>query len=239
MDDSLDMDKNTTSSNVAILQQSQSQSPKRQKRQKSTKTLSLLVFSLGTVFLSTIVNIFVFSSKIHQLLRNNNININSDDDKAQIIPKNNYLRAGEYSYHKNDEGGHGHRCLSPESNSPWVLDSTCSEEQFFPSFSSSSNEPRSCGLCGEQTSHLRSLRDDIANRFEQKCKDLVVYGAAFGQSYEDWLQNPESVDERDAKIVEKHGTCFFQFILDYNNTGHTHSIDGSQNLIIVKEEWLP
>ncbi len=148
-------------------------------------------------------------------------------EKNEPSPKNNLREE-----HEEDE-----ECLSPEKNSTWILDGACSEEQHISSFST--GETRTCGLCGKQSEYLRSLRDDIANRFQNQCKDLVVYGAALGQPYEDWLQDPGSVSERASEVVERHGTCFFQFILDYNNTGYTHSIDGSQNLIVVKEEWLP
>ena len=82
-------------------------------------------------------------------------------------------------------------CLSPERDSPWIMHGTCTEQQYVSSFSSS--EIRSCGLCGEQTKDFRSLRDDIAKMYEEKCKDLVVYGAALGKEYEDWLQNPKKL----------------------------------------------
>ncbi len=128
-------------------------------------------------------------------------------------------------------------CLSPERNKPWILDASCSEEKYLSSFSN--NTSRSCGLCGEKAKYLRSLRDDIAKKYEKKCKDLVVYGAALGKTYEEWLQKPKVMTDQASKVVERHGTCFFQFVLDYRNRGLTHSIDGSQNLIIIKNDWLP
>ena len=82
-------------------------------------------------------------------------------------------------------------CLSPEKDTPWVLDAICLEEQYMSYFSTSENH--SCGLCGNQVKDLRSLKDTIAKTFEDR----------FG------CLRSSIVSQESLNAVEKRGTCFF------------------------------
>lgn len=127
-------------------------------------------------------------------------------------------------------------CLSPEKDVPWILDGSCEKHKYLTNFSSI-GPIRSCGFCGDNAAYLRELRDEISAKYKEKCKDLVVYGAALGRKYEGMLSSGEG--GHISKVVKRHGTCFFQFVTDSRGTGNTLTGDGSQNLIVVDPARMP
>jgi len=129
-------------------------------------------------------------------------------------------------------------CLSPERYSPWILDGSCMKRPHRSTFSSTGHR-RSCGFCGDDAAYLKKVRDEIAVKYEEKCKDLLVFGAALGGNYEEWLRSPEFLGDHSSKVVKRHGTCFFQFVTDVNATGDLISADGSQNLIVIDPAKMP
>ena len=137
------------------------------------------------------------------------------------------------------------KCVSPEKNATWILDGTCLDDPFISSsvtLSSSSSQQdqrphRTCGSCGENAAYLRLLRDEISAKYKEKCKELVVYGAAFGESYEQWMRDPEYFGGHSKRSVELYNTCFFSFV---GNSGtDAYSIDNSQILIHVDSSKMP
>lgn len=102
-------------------------------------------------------------------------------------------------------------CLSPEKEKPWILDGSCSDTKIA-SFPSEARLERSCGFCGDATAYLRTLRDEIAAKYKERCSDLVVYGAALGKDYVQWLDTPNMFDLKVKQAVEQHGTCIFTFL---------------------------
>ena len=129
-------------------------------------------------------------------------------------------------------------CHSPEKNVPWILNGTCMEDPHHSIFSSASYK-RSCGLCGDDAEYLRELQEDIANKFANKCKELVVYGAALGSKYEQWMRSSNFLGDHSIKVVRRHGTCFFQFVTDVDHTGDLLSSEGSQRLIVIDPSRMP
>ena len=129
-------------------------------------------------------------------------------------------------------------CLSPEIDVPWILDGTCEKHPHLSTFSSTGFN-HTCGLCGDHAAYLRELRDDIASRFKDRCKDMVVYGAALGVKYDQWLRSVEFLGEHTSKVVKRHGTCFFQFVTDVDGSGDLISADGSQMLIVIDPAKMP
>ena len=130
-------------------------------------------------------------------------------------------------------------CLSPEKKVPWILNGDCLDH---PPVSFSSNQGRTCGLCREGAAYIRELRDEISSQFVQKCKDkIIVYGAALGWKYEEWMQDPDFLGGHGQKVVQMYGneTCFFQFVTDLAESNKTMSIDGVHNLITVDLDQLP
>ncbi|GFH53903.1 hypothetical protein CTEN210_10379 [Chaetoceros tenuissimus] len=130
------------------------------------------------------------------------------------------------------------QCHSPEKNVPWILDGTCMKDPHRSIFSSASYK-RTCGLCGNGAEYLRELQEDIAKKFASKCKELVVYGAALGSKYEQWMRSSNFLGDHSIKVVRRHGTCFFQFVTDVDHTGDLLSADGSQRLIVIDPSRMP
>jgi len=127
----------------------------------------------------------------------------------------------------------------------------------------------SCGLCGDNESvkYMKQLQNEINMKFKDQCQDLIVYGAALGESYAHWLhdkaiyngkkeEDTERINSNFKQVVDRHGTCFFQFVsradiqtkylkLKSNNTNDVKggeqwlSADGSQHLIIVDTDKMP
>ena len=151
---------------------------------------------------------------------------------------NAYKKGTETTVNKVGRNGRQNVCLSPERDAPWILDGSCMTSPHFSTFSSNGHR-RSCGLCGGHAAYLRELRDKVAAKFEKKCKDMVVYGAALGGKYEMWMRTPGFLGDHSSKVVKRHGTCFFQFVTDTNSTGDSTSADGSQNLIVVDPAKMP
>jgi hypothetical protein len=129
-------------------------------------------------------------------------------------------------------------CVSPKRYAPWILDGSCMKRPHLSTFSSSGHR-RTCGMCGDGAAYLRDLRDKIAVKYEKRCKDMVVYGAALGKKYEIWMRSPTFLGDRSSMVVKRHGTCFFQFITDTNSKGDFNSADGSQNLIVIDPSKMP
>jgi len=129
-------------------------------------------------------------------------------------------------------------CLSPERDAPWIFDGTCEEQPYLSTFSST-GPSRSCGFCRDDAAYLRELRDKISAKYKERCKDLVVYGAALGGKYEKWMRSKEFLGDHTSKVVKRHGTCFFQFVTGANGTGDLMSADGSQNLIVLDPATMP
>ena len=133
---------------------------------------------------------------------------------------------------------HTFKTVSPESSLPWFLNvnENCSSNITY-GRSRSSPLNRTCGFC--QNAYFQEVRDELALRYKQKCKGMVVYGVAFGEKYANWLNEP------DMKYLETRthdeaadGTCFFQFVRDVD-INLTMSADGLQNLIRLRAENLP
>jgi len=129
-------------------------------------------------------------------------------------------------------------CISPEKDTPWILDGTCEKRPHLSTFSSL-GVTRSCGFCGDELAYFRELRDDISAKYENRCKDLVVYGAAIGEKYDMWARSPHFLGEHTSKVVRRHGTCFFLFVTDANDTGEFVSADASQVLIVIDPARMP
>jgi len=104
---------------------------------------------------------------------------------------------------------------------------------------SSTGQTRSCGLCGEKAAYLRTIRDEIAEKYEHKCKNLVVYGAALGEKYEKWMRTRSAMGEHISMVQKRHGHCFFQFVFDTDGKGDFTSDDGSQILIVIDPTRMP
>jgi len=140
------------------------------------------------------------------------------------------------TYHKHHNTA-SRTCLSPERNVSWILDGECEKEQYVSKF----NSHRSCGLCGKGATYLQELQREIAAKYrnKQECKELVVYGAALGKSYEKWMANKGYLGLHSESSIERYGPCFIQFVTDYSKGGHNKSADGSQNLVIVDPTKLP
>ncbi|GFH48583.1 hypothetical protein CTEN210_05059 [Chaetoceros tenuissimus] len=130
------------------------------------------------------------------------------------------------------------QCHSPEKNVPWILDGTCMKDPHRSIFSSASYK-RTCGLCGDNAEYLRELQEDIAKKFASKCKELVVYGAALGSKYEQWMRSSNFLGDHSIKVVRRHGTCFFQFVTDVDHTGDLLSAEGSQRLVVIDPSRMP
>ena len=127
-------------------------------------------------------------------------------------------------------------CLSPERDAPWILDGQCLQRPFESSFT----KGRTCGFCGEgPVTYLSKIRDDIAERFQEKCNELVVYGAALGQRYEEWLTNKEAMGTHHKTVVDRHGVCFFQFVTMGPPFEGNVSVDGSHILVPLDRDLLP
>lgn len=124
-------------------------------------------------------------------------------------------------------------CASPEKNVPWILDGTCMEDPHYSFISSTPGYKHTCGFCGNDAEYLRELQRDIANKFASTCKELVVYGAALGHKYEQWMRSSNFLGDHSINVVRRHGTCFFQFVTDVDHTGDLLSSDGSQRLIVI------
>ena len=129
-------------------------------------------------------------------------------------------------------------CSSPERDTPWILNGTCEERPHLSTFSSP-HATRSCGFCGDDTAYLRELRDGISAKYENRCKDLVVYGAAIGEEYEEWFTSSSYMSNHVSTVVKRHQTCFFLFVTDTKNTGQSFSADGSQMLIVIDPARMP
>ena len=129
-------------------------------------------------------------------------------------------------------------CPSPERDVPWIFDGTCEKRPLLSTFSSL-EVTRSCGFCGDDTAYLRKLRDDISAKYENRCKDLVVYGAAIGTQYEEWVGSTSYLSKHTSEVVKRHDTCFFLFVTDTKNTGKSFAAHGSQMLIVVDPARLP
>ena len=170
--------------------------------------------------------VLLFVNKTDQVMI---INIMSLQKKEE---RKNLLDVDESQYDNRDV------CLSPERDTPWVFDGACEEQPYLSTFSST-GPSRSCGFCGNDTAYLRELRDEISAKFKERCKDLVVYGAALGEQYENWPRSKQFLGDHTSKVVNRHGTCFFQFVTDTNGTGDSVSADGSQNLIVIDPARMP
>mmetsp|Transcript_7348 Transcript_7348/g.9500 ORF Transcript_7348/g.9500 Transcript_7348/m.9500 type:complete len:874 (-) Transcript_7348:114-2735(-) len=129
-------------------------------------------------------------------------------------------------------------CPSPERDIPWIFDGTCEERPLLSTFSSL-EVTRSCGFCGDDTAYLRELRDDISAKYKDRCKDLVVYGAAIGEQYEEWVGSTSYLSKHTSEVVKRHDTCFFLFVTDTKNTGKSFAAHGSQMLIVVDPARMP
>ena len=129
-------------------------------------------------------------------------------------------------------------CSSPERDAPWIFDGTCEERPLLSTFSSL-GVTRSCGFCGDDTAYLRELRDDIAAKYENRCKDLVVYGAAMGEQYEKWVWSSSYLSEHTSEVVKRHETCFFVFVTDTKDRRNSFSADASQILIVIDPARMP
>jgi len=53
------------------------------------------------------------------------------------------------------------------------------------------------------------------------------------------MHDPSYIGSHNKKAVDRHGTCFFQFVTDLEGHNDTHSIDGSQILIVVDTTRMP
>ena len=129
-------------------------------------------------------------------------------------------------------------CPSPERDIPWIFNGTCEERPLLSSFSSL-RVTRSCGFCGDDAAYLRELRDEISAKYKDRCKDLVVYGAAIGKQYEEWVRSSSFLSKHTSKVVKRHKTCFFLFVTDTKNTGDSFAADESQMLIVIDPARMP
>eukprot|EP00557_Chaetoceros_sp_GSL56_P003286 CAMPEP_0176499560 /NCGR_PEP_ID=MMETSP0200_2-20121128/12997_1 /TAXON_ID=947934 /ORGANISM="Chaetoceros sp., Strain GSL56" /LENGTH=1200 /DNA_ID=CAMNT_0017897997 /DNA_START=264 /DNA_END=3866 /DNA_ORIENTATION=+ len=109
------------------------------------------------------------------------------------------------------------KCLSPE-KVPCTFESNCVDELL-------------------RSTYLNQLQEKIRQEYENKCRDLVVYGAALGSKYEAWTRSTEYLAER--MIERPPGTCFLQFVTDTRNTGDVLSADGLQHLIVIDPARMP
>ena len=109
------------------------------------------------------------------------------------------------------------KCLSPE-KVPCMFESNCVDELL-------------------SSTYLKQLQEQIRQEYENKCGELVVYGAALGSKYEAWMRSTEYLAER--MVARSPGTCFFQFVTDTRNTGDALSADGSQHLIVIDPSRMP
>eukprot|EP00594_Rhizosolenia_setigera_P001753 CAMPEP_0178952834 /NCGR_PEP_ID=MMETSP0789-20121207/8074_1 /TAXON_ID=3005 /ORGANISM="Rhizosolenia setigera, Strain CCMP 1694" /LENGTH=730 /DNA_ID=CAMNT_0020634007 /DNA_START=115 /DNA_END=2304 /DNA_ORIENTATION=- len=133
------------------------------------------------------------------------------------------------------------QCISPELSASWVLDASCVENPYLSTFSTTGHD-RSCGLCGDKASYLREIRDKIEAEYKEKCKDLVVYGAALEKDPSTWMTETYNLGKNSFRSVQNHNTCFFQFVTDFSHYGTSDmlfSADYSQHLIVMDTEKMP
>lgn len=200
----------------------------------SVRSHMVLLFFLISIFQMAIV--FEFHSFLVEV---------ENAEEEGFMPRR-ILRQTEEIYHflpihetENSSSRSSSICLSPEKDVEWILDASCMDDPYLPSFSNTGLK-HTCGLCGKSSEYLRSLRDEIAAEFAEKCKGLVVYGAAFGPKYEAWLREPRWMGTQSIESKRLHDTCFIMFVTDTNHTGVRYSSDGgSQRLIVVDSAKLP
>ena len=133
------------------------------------------------------------------------------------------------------------QCSSPELSVPWILDGQCTEEPYLSALYNAGRDGqdqqrRSCGLCGENAAYLRTLRDNIASKYEHQCKDLVVYGAALGEGFEKMVTS-----KSDWTVVQRPGVCFFMLISGTEDSVIPSDASSSQisQLIFVDTSKMP
>lgn len=130
-------------------------------------------------------------------------------------------------------------CTSPEKNVPWNLDGRCLESQHYNGSCSFSLSPnRTCGFCGESNKYLRDLRDHLFI-YKEKCEGLVIYGAALGDKYYEWMHDISFFSRRPKRSVDLYDTCFFQFVDGPEERKELLSADKSQILINVPLSKFP
>mmetsp|Transcript_8389 Transcript_8389/g.18801 ORF Transcript_8389/g.18801 Transcript_8389/m.18801 type:complete len:216 (-) Transcript_8389:1858-2505(-) len=130
-------------------------------------------------------------------------------------------------------------CTSPEKEVLWTLDGSCLKRPHFVSPPpSSAGTNRTCGFCGESNAYLRSLRDEIETRYKERCEELVVFGAALGSGYGEWMHERSFFSPNSKLAADRYGTCFFQFIEDEGGR-YSYSVDKSQILIPLNLSKFP
>ncbi|GAX22151.1 hypothetical protein FisN_39Lh018 [Fistulifera solaris] len=115
-------------------------------------------------------------------------------------------------------------CMSPEKDVPWPLSGTCNQPLH--GVSGVSAESRSCGFCSSP--YLQSIANQL-EEYRDQCKDLVVYGVAFGTKYVGFI-NEAAILSMDESV------CAFHFVLqeeadaigDLRNNEIVIRVDGSK-----------
>lgn len=106
-------------------------------------------------------------------------------------------------------------CKSPEFDVPWMF-GACPPTKSDSSIAYSHTSPLTCGLCRQinpYTRRFQKIVEKLAKK-RSKCKGLVVYGVALGETHVDMVtaQNQtRTVDGND--LLKVHKRCFFTFVL--------------------------
>lgn len=128
-------------------------------------------------------------------------------------------------------------CTSPEAT-PWTFDGSCHAERAHrPSPTLHPAADRTCGFCGDGHAYLRSLRDELTLSFKSKCRKMVIYGAALGSGYSDWLTDKHILTPL-AKRVNPKG-CLFQFVDTRPGAGTFTTTDGGLVLVHIDLSKMP
>ena len=120
-------------------------------------------------------------------------------------------------------------CMSPENGIPWILSGICHEKDRY-GVSAVSSMGRSCGFC--KSPYLKRIQEEIQQHSGKCPHELVVYGAALGADYVDFIRKapPKSIDET---------VCSFDFVLESEIDASIPSREGNHIFIKVDASRLP
>ena len=123
------------------------------------------------------------------------------------------------------------RCGSQDVATKLICDATSKTTDFAPR----SERAEPCGFCRQSSSAAYLI--DVAKKLralkEAECKDLIIYGVAFGASHFDLMSDRLLGAEQAGLLIRQHGRCFFRFVLSddveaaANDPGSTHAFAAS------------
>ena len=153
--------------------------------------------------------------------------------------------------------------LSPETrcgSQDMAVKLICDAKSRTADFSANSEPAEPCGFCRQSSSaaYLLGVAEKLRALKETECKDLTVYGVAFGASHFDLMSDRLVGAEQAGILIRQHGRCFFRFVLSDDveatagdpNSTHTfsasptwdilnHSVDMLNLLVPLERDKLP